>query len=101
METGLGSAHAGLAADCVRCHGGDSTSGALPAAHRELIAYPGLLENAARTCGLCHADKVAAVSHGLMSSGTGIVRRTRQVFGEPEVRDGLADLSHLRGVYGF
>jgi predicted CXXCH cytochrome family protein len=95
LDRGLGPAHAGLAAECVRCHGGDATSGVLPAAHRELIAYPGLLANAARACGPCHADKVASVSHGLMSSGTGIVRRTRQVLGEPEVRDGLADLSHL------
>jgi predicted CXXCH cytochrome family protein len=95
MDRGLGSAHAFLAADCVRCHRGDGASDALPAAHRELAAYPGLLDDAPSSCGACHGDKLSAVTHGLMSTGAGIVRSTRRVFGEPEIQNGAADLSHL------
>ena len=34
----------------------------LPGAHNGLIAFPGNLDNAAQTCGSCHAAQVASVT---------------------------------------
>lgn len=95
MVRGFAPAHGFAAAGCALCHAGDPAATVLPAAHRGLRAFPGQLDNAAASCGACHADKVAAVEAGQMHSGSGMVRTTRRTFGEPEVIDGHADLSHL------
>ncbi|MBS0397012.1 MAG: hypothetical protein JSR54_20500, partial [Proteobacteria bacterium] len=94
-DHGLGAAHASIANDCARCHGGDRRSAILPAAHAGLIAYPGLLANAAGTCGTCHPAELAGVAHGIMARGEGLVRRTRATFGEAGSSAGPVDLQHL------
>ena len=94
-QQGFSAAHAALAEHCSQCHAGEPTATSKKAAHHGLIAFPGNMESAQQACGGCHADKVNAVIHNLMHTGTGMVRSTRLAFGEPTDRPGHNDLSHL------
>lgn len=76
-----GQAHEGLA--CGVCHGGDERAADRSAAHEGLQARPGELANAARGCGLCHAERAGSVPHNPMAHGRGMVAATRQAWGEP------------------
>ncbi|MBT8104141.1 MAG: hypothetical protein HKP05_00770 [Woeseiaceae bacterium] len=81
---GFNPAHAFAAENCVVCHGGDSQALDEPAAHAGLVAFPGNMDNAGRTCGTCHAERVASVSDGLMHTARGMVHTTRLVIdGDP------------------
>jgi hypothetical protein len=67
---------------CTACHAGDATASAQEAAHRGLVAYPGTLDNAARTCGTCHPAQLAGVLTGPMATLRNMVPGTRRAFGE-------------------
>ena len=79
QRTGFHPGHAFAAADCTICHAGDATADAETEAHAGLIAFPGNLDNAGKTCGACHADRVATVSQSLMHTAHGMVHKTRTV----------------------
>lgn len=74
---------AGHAVACTACHAGNATATAVETAHRGLIAFPGNLSNAERTCGACHANLVRDARHNLMTTVRGMVSTTRRVFNEP------------------
>jgi len=70
--------HAFGADNCIICHGGDSSATTEQGSPAGMTRFPGLLDNAERSCGNCHADKVASVSSSLMQTGRGMVSVTRQ-----------------------
>ncbi len=74
--------HAFAARQCTACHAGDATATAQDAAHQGLVAYPGNLENAGRTCGACHPAQLAGVLAGPMATLRDMIPGTRQAFGE-------------------
>src|SRR5210317_453884 len=76
-RTGFVDGHAFGADNCVICHGGDSSATAEQGSHAGMTGFPGLLDNAERSCGNCHADKVASVRNSLMHTGRGMVSVTR------------------------
>jgi hypothetical protein len=78
-RSGFNPGHPFAAADCTVCHGGDNTAASEDDAHHGLIAFPGNLDNAATTCGQCHADRVASVTQSLMHTARGMVHTTRRV----------------------
>ncbi len=67
---------------CPVCHGGDASAATRKGAHRGLIAFPGNLDNAERTCGRCHPREVRGVREGPMHRGRGMVAATRRVLGD-------------------
>ena len=77
--SGFAAGHRFAASNCVSCHAGDGTASAEDKAHVELIAFPGDLGNAMRSCGGCHGDKVASVTGSLMHTGRGLVEVTRRL----------------------
>jgi hypothetical protein len=79
QRMGFHPGHAFAAADCTVCHAGDPAADAETEAHTGLIAFPGNLDNAGKTCGACHADRVATVSQSLMHTAHGMVHKTRTV----------------------
>lgn len=79
MQTGFSPGHEFAASNCVACHSGDATATVEDAAHKDLIAFPGNLDNAKRACGTCHADRVESVTDSLMHSARGMVHTTRMV----------------------
>jgi hypothetical protein len=87
--------HGFLGARCEVCHGGDTQGATQQTAHAGLIPFPGLLDNASRTCGGCHAAQVRSVTSSLMHSGKGMVTVTRSAFGDQQSPDGDAHLSRL------
>ena len=95
LQQGFATPHAALAQNCTQCHAGDGAANSAAAAHRGLIAFPGDMDSAGRACGGCHADKVKAVTQGLMHTGAGMVATTRSAFGELTDRPGRNDLAHL------
>jgi hypothetical protein len=82
-------------APCTTCHAGDGQAALVEDAHEGLIAFPGNLDNAARTCGNCHAGQLAGVVESPMHRGHGMVRITREVMGEPTEGDRSNDLQSL------
>jgi len=74
--------HAFAATQCTTCHKGDDAANSLPQAHESLIAFPGDMKHAESACGTCHAERVNDVSHSLMNTGKGIVKKTRKTFEE-------------------
>ncbi len=86
--------HGFLAAQCDACHLGDPAADTQDAAHAGLVASPGWLDNAPRTCGSCHVDETRHVVEGLMHTGRGMVNVTRYTLGEqnsPGQGDGRLD----------
>lgn len=88
-------AHRFNEAPCTTCHAGNGESDLLADAHEGLIAFPGNLDNAARTCGRCHSAQLAGVIDGPMHRGHGMVRITREVMGEAIETDQTQDLQSL------
>ena len=93
--------------DCNACHLGDVEGTTAEAAHTGMIRIPGNLQDAARTCAVCHAQEVSDVHHSLMATNAGIVAVDRYVFGEQETPDGTTPIdaighsaadSHLRNL---
>lgn len=66
---------------CVRCHGGNRRSSALPKAHTGLVANPSSVKNAPRFCGKCHDGHVRKVERSLMSTAKRMVNITRYGWG--------------------
>ena len=96
-QSGFSSAHAFAASSCVTCHAGNNESPLEDDAHEGLIAFPGELNNAARACGSCHAERVSSVTANLMHVASGMVQVTRQVLdgsAGPEHTDSLQSLGH-------
>lgn len=85
QRTGFAAAHAFAANDCTTCHGGNDQSRTLEGSHESMTGFPGLLDNAARSCGSCHADKVASVSSSLMNTGHGMVDVTRKLVDDASI----------------
>lgn len=75
--------HASIEVGCAACHKGRADADTLEQGHSGLIARPGELDNAAATCGGCHAQQWSGVQAGRMHTGRGMVEVTREVFGEP------------------
>ncbi len=92
---GFAAGHGFGKARCRVCHGGNAASVAKAEAHAGLIAFPGNLSNAERSCGRCHPERVASVIQGFMSTGKGMVSVTRFVFGEQQTPEGNGDFSRL------
>lgn len=80
MTSGLSSEHDFSVQPCSTCHGGNPGVTQLPNAHSGLIAFPGNLDNALKTCGRCHPTQAASVTRGPMHTGTHMVQITRRVF---------------------
>lgn len=78
QRTGFVEAHSFGRNNCTICHGGDDTGLTKDISHAGMTGFPGLLTNAAKACGSCHADKVASVGDSLMHTGRGIVQTTRK-----------------------
>jgi len=94
-QSGFVAGHAFAADNCVSCHAGDNTADTTEAAHAELISFPGDLGNADRTCGNCHADRVASVTNNLMHTGHGIVEVTRRLLEDKTAPDDRASFQSL------
>lgn len=88
-----GDPHYGLSEPCAACHLGVPGARGLSVAHAGLVASPGELSNATRTCTGCHTEEVVHVLSGLMHTGRGMVNVTRFTFGEEPYPEGLGDLS--------
>ncbi|MDJ0957909.1 MAG: cytochrome c3 family protein [Arenicellales bacterium] len=82
-------------ASCTLCHYGRPEEGTEQGAHVGLIAFPGNLPNARRTCGRCHLEHVEAVQSSRMATGVGIVTTTRELFAESPRIGQTATLSTL------
>lgn len=96
---GFSAAHSFAAGNCVICHAGDAADMTEGGAHVGLIAFPGELANAMRTCGSCHGDKVASVTNNLMHTGRGIVDVTRRLIdGSSGPRDSVNFQSLGHGI---
>ena len=93
--TGFSTSHPFAATGCPVCHGGDDGSPDQAGAHRELVAFPGNMDNAQRTCGKCHAEQVQTVTRNFMHTGKGMVNVTRYVFGESPAPEGHGHLASL------
>ncbi len=74
--------------DCTTCHLGNPTAQTAAGAHHGMVVIPGNLEDAARTCGACHAQEVDDIHHSLMTTNAGLVAVNRFVFGEQATPDG-------------
>jgi len=94
-QSGFVAGHAFAADNCVSCHAGNNTANTEESAHVELISFPGDLSNADRTCGNCHADRVASVTGNLMHTGRGIVEVTRQLLENKTAPDESASFQSL------
>ena len=94
-RTGFADAHGFAADNCTVCHGGNDQDMRPDEAHAGMTAFPGLLDNAAKACGSCHADKVASVSHSLMNTGQGMVEVTRRLVDGHADNPAPADLQSL------
>ena len=82
--SGFAAGHDFGAAACTVCHAGNAAATEANAAHADLVAFPGNLDNAERACGACHADRVESVTHSLMHTARGMVHTTRKVIdGDP------------------
>ena len=82
MTSGLSRGHHFSERPCSTCHGGNPEATELRHAHSGLIAFPGNLDNALKSCGRCHAAQVASVTRSPMHTGTHMVQVTRRVFGQ-------------------
>jgi hypothetical protein len=81
---GFTAGHAFGASACTVCHGGNAAAQEQAVAHAGMLAFPGLLENADRACGKCHADRVESVTASLMHTARGMVSTTRKLIdGDP------------------
>ncbi len=95
QKSGFSSAHTAFAEQCTQCHAGNADGTTQAQAHAGLIAFPGNLDTAARACGGCHVEEVAAVTKSLMHTGARLIATTRQAFGEPAHHSGHDTLSSL------
>ena len=83
-RSGFTAAHSFGPDNCTLCHGGDAQSATQDESHAGMTGFPGLLDNADRTCGSCHVEQVSSVPHSLMNTGRGMVDVTRRrVAGDP------------------
>lgn len=82
--------HAFAAHDCGPCHGGDPSAAERDAAHAGLVAFPGHLDNAARTCGTCHPGQLEGVRASPMTTLRGMIGTTRRVLSGSPGAPGLA-----------
>jgi hypothetical protein len=94
-RTGFVEGHAFGADNCVICHGGDSSATTAQSSHAGMTGFPGLLDNAQRSCGTCHADKVLSVSKSLMHTGRGMVSVTREIIDGSIGNEASANLQSL------
>src|SRR5210317_378580 len=94
-RAGFVEGHAFGADNCVICHGGDSSATTERSSHDGMTGFPGLLDNAQRSCGDCHADKVSSVSNSLMHTGRGMVSVTREIV---DGRSGDAASANLQSL---
>lgn len=94
-QSGFVAGHTFAADNCVSCHAGDYRAETEDAAHSGLISFPGDLSNADRTCGNCHAERVASVTDNLMHTGHGIVDVTRQIIENEKAPDHSTNFQSL------
>jgi hypothetical protein len=94
-QDGFSPAHAFAASNCVTCHAGNNKASTEDRAHDGLLAFPGEMVNAERSCGNCHANRVSSVAKNLMHDGRGIVRVTRQLLDEDTGADDSINLQSL------
>lgn len=80
--------HSIKAMGCRVCHLGDSAAHDADGAHAGMVAFPGDLDVAEKTCGACHGTIVARVKASAMNTGRGMVAVNRFAFGEQATPDG-------------
>lgn len=66
---------------CVQCHGGNAAAEDAMQAHEGLIADPGDLRHAEKTCGKCHGEVVNRVRLSAMALAPRMINHTRFAFG--------------------
>lgn len=95
--TGFAPAHDPKTIGCSPCHLGNPRAEGKRAAHRDMIAVPGNLEDAFLTCGTkyCHQNITIRVKRSLMNTMSGVVSVNRYAFGEQDSLDGLFHIQHL------
>lgn len=96
---GFSASHDPASLGCAICHFGNPFSPDKDQAHEGMLAVPGNLDNAARSCGTanCHPDITSRINTGLMATMSGIISVDRFVFNELPHPDGLytvADIAH-------
>ena len=94
---GFSPAHDPKAIGCVSCHGGNPFSTNKERAHKNMIAIPGNLADAGRSCGTaqCHPVITERVNNTLMSTLSGMITVDRYVFGESDSLSVLNNIHHL------
>ena len=97
-DQGHPAGHAFAAGDCTACHAGDAAAATRELAHAGLVAFPGNLENAERTCGRCHPAELAGVRASPMATLRGMVTGNRQAFGEAPAGDRKSAPAAAAGV---
>ena len=82
--------------NCVTCHSGNDQSQNKALAHKGLIAFPGNLSNANKTCGQCHTEHTKAVHQHLMATARGMVETTRRVLEDGDDGAHILELGHSK-----
>lgn len=95
--TGFSPSHDPAALGCAVCHRGNPFSPDKEQAHAGMIAVPGNLRDAARSCGTanCHPDITGRINTGLMATMSGIISVDRFVFNELPHPDGFFKVSDI------
>ncbi len=80
---------------CVACHLGDASSLHKETSHRNMVTIPGNLNDAALTCGKCHAQELDKIQHSLMTTNSGLVAVDKYIFWETDSPDHHFDIRNL------
>lgn len=86
------------AVSCSTCHGGNDRSKEQDAAHIGLVADPGDLRHARKTCGTCHPDEVRRVSVSPMALAPRMINHTRFAFGAQKTAHPLFGTAPTDGI---
>ena len=94
---GFTASHSTEGLGCTSCHLGDPFTLDKNEAHKKMIASPGNLENASKTCGTadCHPDITDRIQKNIMTTNSGMVTVDRFVFNE---EDDLSALAHVQQI---
>lgn len=77
---------------CTVCHKGNDQGESKEAAHADMLFQPAHPDNLAATCGPCHQDETAELSHSLHYTLRNSVNAVRQAFGATDTLASLTDI---------